>query len=122
VQYIRFEAADVNSRGVHTGVFGLANGLAHSNVLSVEDWSWWRANNDWYDGAYLDPASIDHDLFDHPDVTCWFKASATHLLDRMPGYLELLDRYGVAWAERRSDDPGQILYEDDVQVVVIPCP
>ncbi|MET3803328.1 hypothetical protein ABIB25_000312 [Nakamurella sp. UYEF19] len=38
----------------------------------------------------------------------------------MRGYLDLLDRYGVTWRERRSADPGEPLYEDDVQVVVVP--
>lgn len=43
-----------------------------------------------------------------------------HLLGRVPGYLALLDRYGVAWAERRSNKPGHVLYEEAVQVVVAP--
>ena len=51
-------------------------------------------------------------------MECWFKLTATHLLERVPGYLALLDRYGVAWVERRSDAPGRVLYEDEVQIVV----
>jgi len=53
-------------------------------------------------------------------VTCWFKSSADHLLRRLPGYLALLDRHGVAWTEHTSSEPGHILYEDAVQVVVAP--
>jgi len=41
--------------------------------------------------------------------------------DRQSGYLDLLDRYQVGWIERRSDNPGRIRYEDDVQVVVTPA-
>ena len=122
VEYIRVEAAVDNSRGIRTGIFGLANGLAHSKALSDEEWSWWRANNDWYNDAYANPASIDANLFNNPTATCWFKASALHLLDRVPGYLALLDRHSVAWAELRSQNPGQIIYDDDVQIVVIPIP
>jgi hypothetical protein len=48
--------------------------------------------------------------------------SAGHLLDRVPGYLDLLDRHGVAFSERRSTDPGPILYEDAVQILVVPEP
>ena len=51
-------------------------------------------------------------------TTCWFKVAARELLDRVPGYLRLLDSHGVAWIETRSDDPETILYEDAVQVVV----
>ncbi|WP_020521487.1 hypothetical protein [Catelliglobosispora koreensis] len=119
--YIRFEATEANEHGRRVGIFGLANGLARSGKLSAEDWKWWRANNDWLDAAYADPGKVDATLFDksvNPHVTCWFKDSAGHLLERVPGYLALLDRYDVAWVEVRSSDPGVVLYEDDVQIVV----
>jgi len=125
VRFLRYESATANERGAHPGIFGLANGLAHSGRLSTADWAWWRASNDWYDAAYRDPAAVDPTLFDkatHPQATCWFRASAAHLLCRVPGYLELLDRYGIAWRERRSADPGVIRYADDDQIVVTPYP
>lgn len=55
--YVRFDALKKNSRGIAPGVFALANGLAHSGALSNEDYAWWRANNDWMNGAYSDPAT-----------------------------------------------------------------
>lgn len=121
--YVRFEASVANSRGVKPGVFALANGLAHAGELSPDDYLWWRRSNDWMNAAYADPASVDARLFDqsvHPSTECWFKMSANHLVSRTREYLGLLDRYGVEWVERRSDDPGQILYEDNAQVVVDP--
>lgn len=124
-RYVRFESAVPNARGSHVGVFGLANGLARSGLLSAADRAWWRAANDWFDAAYPDPALVDPTLFDkmrHPGLTCWFLMSAERLLCRMPGYLSLLDRYGIAWRERRSADPGVIRYRDDVQVAVTPYP
>ena len=54
-------------------------------------------------------------------MICWFKETATHLLDRVPGYLDLLDRYGIGWVERRTSNPGTVLYEDDVQVLTRPA-
>jgi hypothetical protein len=88
VLYIRYESPTPNSRGTYTGIFGLANGLARSGRLSPTDWSWWRTNNDWLDAAYPDPATVDPTLFDktkNPIVTCWFKDTAAHLLDRVDG-------------------------------------
>jgi hypothetical protein len=123
VLYIRYESADVDAMGRRVGIFGLANVLARSGALNPEDWAWWRAGNDWYDAAYLNPASIDPTIFNkeiYPHASCWFKESATHLLDRVPGYLALLDRYGVEWVLRQSLDPGKIIYEDRDQVVVVP--
>jgi hypothetical protein len=125
VRYVRFESATPNDRGRYTGIFGLANGLARSGLLSAADRAWWRAANDWYDLAYRDPASVDPTLFDrgrHPGLTCWFLDSAEHLLCRVPGYLALLDRYGLAWRQRSSADPGMVRYRDDVQIAVTPYP
>lgn len=124
VVYIRFDSAVVNLRGTHTGIFGLVNGLARTGRLSPDELAWVRRNNDWFDAAYPDPATVDPTLFDravHPRTSCWFKVTATSLLERVPGYLAVLDRHGVPWVERRSTRPGKILYEDDVQVVVTPA-
>ena len=121
--YRRWESAAADSDGTHVGIFGAANRIARAGRLSQEDWLWWRANNDCFDAAYPDPASVIPDLFESAQilpVTCWFKESADHLLERVGGYLHLLDRYGIEWQELRSDDPGQILYEDEWQVVVTP--
>jgi len=120
--FVRYESPDVNGHGAHTGVFGLTNGLARSGALSEVDRRWWRAANDWYDAAYPDPAMVDPSLFDrsvHPVTSCWFRTSAVHLLSRVGGYLDLLDRYGVSWLERRVDLlTAPVLYEDEVQVVI----
>jgi hypothetical protein len=122
VIHVRYESLTPNASGRHPGIFALANGLARAGRLSAADWAWWRANNDWFDAAYPDPATVDPSLFDGSvQVSCWFKSSASHLLDRVPGYLDLLDRYQVGWVVLRSTAPGQIRYEDDVQVVVTPA-
>jgi hypothetical protein len=118
--YVRFHAADATPSGRYPGIFALANGLADEGRLSAEEYEWWRANNEWFENAYADPGKLDPTLFDrtvHPVTTSWFKGDARELLDRVPGYLRLLDNHGVAWVETRSDDPGTILYEDAVQVV-----
>ncbi|WP_207552236.1 hypothetical protein [Mycobacteroides abscessus] len=123
VLYVRYESPVSNSRGENVGVFSIANDLAWSGRLSEIDWSWWRSNNDWLNAAYADPATVDATLFDkakNPAVSCWFKSTANHLLDRVPGYLALLERHGIAWTVRRTSEPGRILYRDDVQVVVAP--
>ncbi|CAN5396419.1 hypothetical protein BH09ACT4_BH09ACT4_18230 [soil metagenome] len=51
-------------------------------------------------------------------VECWFKTSATRLVERVDGYLALLERYGVAWERVESDRLESVLYEDAVQLVV----
>ena len=100
MEFVRFESATPNRRAAHTGIFGPANGLRSANRLSAADLEWLTLNNALGDAAYTDPGWVDPCIFDkkiHPHATCWFKASAVHLLAYATGYLDLLDRYGVAW-------------------------
>ena len=125
MRFVRFEATTPNARGAHIGVFGLANGLRSAGRLTEADLSWLTANNAFGNAAYPDPGTVDPTLFDkavHPFATCWFRSTATHLLDYVEEYLHVLTRYGVDWHRRETDDPGVILYEDDVQVVAEPPP
>jgi hypothetical protein len=121
--YIRFQSPTPGRRGVHTGIFGLANVLGRSGVLSEVEHADWRAGNDWYNAAYPDPTDRDPMVYDetvNPRATAWFKDSAIHLLERIPPYLEILRAHEVACVRVDAVDPGRIIYEDDVQVVVVP--
>jgi hypothetical protein len=121
--YVRFQGTTSNPRGVFTGVFGLVNGLAKHGRLTEEQERFRRANNDWYDAAYTDPTTVDPTVYDrelNPLAVAWFKSSAHELIDRVPGYLEILAAHGVGCERVRSADPGRVIYEDEYQVVVVP--
>lgn len=123
--YMRFQSPHPNSRGQFTGVFGLVNNLAREGRLSEEQEAFRRRNNRWYDAAYTDPSTVDPSVYDdavNPGAAAWFKSSARHLLARVPGYLEILAAHGVECRLLRSADPGRVVYEDDVQIVVVPYP
>ncbi|MCI9887987.1 hypothetical protein JT358_05865 [Micrococcales bacterium 31B] len=122
--YVRYQSRHENRRGSRPGIFALANGLARDNRLSPDDHAWWLAANYWCNAAYADPSTRDPSVYDHvinPGARSWFKLdAAAHLLDRVAGYLDLLDRYGVAWQRLETTAPGRIVYEDDVQIVAVP--
>ncbi|WP_460819369.1 hypothetical protein [Nocardioides korecus] len=123
--YVRFQSPTPNRRGVHIGIFGLANTLAHRGELTGAENAVWRAGNDWYNDAYPDPTATDPTVYDrelNPQATAWFKSTATHLLDRVPAYLDLLAAHGVAYERVEALDPGRVIYEDAVQAVVVPHP
>ncbi|MFJ8820866.1 hypothetical protein ACIREE_03695 [Streptomyces sp. NPDC102467] len=123
IEYIRFQVATPDAHGHFKGVFGLLNNLGRQGRLSAEQESFRRANNSWYDAAYTDPSTVDPSVYDpavNPGATAWFKPSATHLVERLDGYLEILDAHGVPWRKATSTDPGRVVYEDDVQIVVVP--
>ncbi|MFE4588712.1 hypothetical protein [Streptomyces laurentii] len=121
--FVRFQGTTRSPRGHFPGVFALANGLARDGRLSTAEYRFWRESNDWYDAAYPDPSAGDPGVYDptlNPGAVAWFKSTARHLIDRVPGYLALLAAHGVPCVRVESADPGRIVYEDDVQVVVVP--
>jgi len=123
MQYLRFQAVEVGPRGIHVGVFGLVNTLAKQGLLTLEQEAFRRLNNDWYDANYTNPSDVDSSVYDrevNPGAVAWFKESAHHLIDRVDGYLHILDAHGVACQRVESLSPGRVVYEDADQVVVVP--
>lgn len=85
--YIRYQSPNPGKRGVHTGVFGLANLLGRAGELNPTEYRDWRSGNDWFNAAYPDPSDADPTVYDgqlNPRATAWFKDSATHLLEGIP--------------------------------------
>lgn len=122
--FVRYRSPVADPRlGLHVGIFGLVNQLGRGGLLSADDEAFRRTANAWFDAAYPDPCTVDPSVYDrtvNPGAVAWFRTTATHLLERVPPYLDLLDRYAVAWERVESDDPGRVVYADDVQVVVVP--
>ena len=120
MRFVRFRSPTPNSRGARVGIFALANGLRADARLDDTDAAWLAENNAWYSVAYPEPGPGIFDRAAHPITEWWFRASASHLIARVDGYLNLLDRHGVPWERAESDDPGTVIYEDSVQLVVAP--
>lgn len=121
--FIRFQSPVPGKRGVYTGVFGLMNNLGRRGLLSESEHQIWRRGNDWFNAAYPDPSTSDPTVYSetlNPRATAWFKDSASHLLAKVPPYLEILRAHAVACIRVESPDPGTVIYEDPVQVVVNP--
>ncbi len=122
-RWIRLQSPTTNGRGHHPGIFGLANHLAGSGALTDPEMVAWRAGNDWYEMNLTDPATIDPTVYDraiHPVTAAWFAGDATELLERAEFYLDLLARHDVPVERVESEDPGQVIYRDADQVVVVP--
>ncbi|WP_037308987.1 hypothetical protein [Amycolatopsis orientalis] len=120
--FVRFQSPTRNERGTFTGVFGLVNGLAKAGRLTAEQEAFRRANNDWYDANFINPAHTDPSVYDvdvNPGAAAWFKATAQVFIERVDGYLSILETHGIPCETVWSADPGVIVYEDEYQVVVV---
>jgi len=118
---VRFRSRFADSRGAFVGVFGLINVLGRHGMLTPEEDRFRRESNAWYDSAYPDPYAANSSLSDRPLAASWFRVSAIPLLDRVPDYLAILDAHSIAWERVETDEPGEVLYEDEHQVVADPA-
>jgi len=120
LSFVRYQSSVPDDRGRYLGIFALANRLAKEGALNAEDWACWRSANDFYDAAYPTPGKSIYDSVVNPSAQAWFKSTATHLLTETDFYMDLLRRHDVDCQVFYSNDPGRILYEDGVQIVVRP--
>ena len=113
-EYVRFRSAYRGAQGYKVGVFGLVNVLGRNGMLTPAEERFRRENNAWYDAAYPSPASHYQE---YPGAVAWFKDTADELLERIPGYLAILDAHRITWEQARTPAPGLIVYEDAYQVL-----
>lgn len=119
--YVRYQSPFPDRRGRRIGIFGLVNMLANRGYLSADEERFRRTANDWYDATYTNPSTVDPAIYaDNPLAASWFKPTAHHLLEPIPGYLEILAAHNVPCRRYTSAAPGRVLYEDEHQLVVVP--
>lgn len=124
MSFVRFQATELNDRGLYMGVFGLIGRLSGQGLLTEEQERFRREHNAWYDAAYPTPSDVDPAVYDpevNPQAVAWFKVTAQELIARVDGYLEILSLHGVGCERVESAlPPGRIIYEDEHQIVVVP--
>lgn len=97
------------------------NVLGRQGMLTEAEEALRIKHNAWYDAAYADPSASGTGAYDTADAEAWFRVDgASELLNRIHVYTDILDAHRIAWECIRSDDPGLIIYEDDVQIVARP--
>ncbi|MFD4430802.1 hypothetical protein [Nocardia sp. NPDC058497] len=107
--YVRFQAAQPYRHGRFPGVVGLVEGLSSEGRLTVEQERFRRSGNDWFGDHLVNPYEVDRRVYDrerHPGAAAWFKSTALPMIDRVSGYLDILDAHGIAWERLDSDSPG----------------
>ena len=73
--------------------------------------------NGWFDVHLPTPPFYEDGNKD--GAITWFKSTATDLIKEVDPLIALLMKYGVAYDIIETDDPGQIVYGYDYQVVTI---
>ena len=121
--FIRFFSGEVNeSSHVAAGIFTAAYELWESNELPAYELDALIELEIWFCSHMKAP--FDY-LREHPrydQSICWFKSAAREHLARAWELVTILERNGVFIWTIKSERPGHVHYEDDVQVFARPYP
>lgn len=113
--------------GAYDGTFRLAYRLRGSSIAAPADRSALTAALNWFEGNIGTPsrrswmASRGHTQ-PHTRGICWFKDTAVDHLARMQEIRLVLERYGHQVQMLTEARIGEVVYEDEYQVIAEPRP
>lgn len=121
--FIRFFSGEIDDHShVAAGLFNAASDLYCSDELSEYEVDALAELRDWFDAHLKSPFDYlsHHPRYNHS--ICWFKSAARDHLARAWELVTILERNGVFIWTVKSERPGRVHYEDDVQVFARPYP
>lgn len=117
--FIRFTVlANDPDSGRPSGVFVAAHTLRDEGDLTVDEHRELRLALAWFNENLTIPTILKH--IEHRRAISWFKPAATVAIRRMWQLKGLLDVHGYHVDVLRTADPGNVVYEDDWQVIAKP--
>ena len=121
--FIRFICGAIDeSSHVAAGLFSAASDLYCSDGLPKYEVDALAELRDWFNVHLKSPFDYlpEHPRYDHS--ICWFKSVAREHLARAWELVSILERNGVFIWTVKSERPGHVYYEDEVQVFARPYP
>ncbi len=118
MKYIRFQARYSGRTGKPIGIFTAFHHLRKRGEISNVDWRYFEEVDSWFKEKLPYPPFYSDG--NRVGAVTWFKRSASNeMQDRLSPLVGVLRKYGVELDVASTDDPGEIIYEDDFQVGVI---
>ena len=118
-QYRRIQATYRGRLGVEVGLFVAVDHLRRASHLTPAEEQLYFDIDDWFDEHLPNPPFYDDG--NSIGAVTWFRAALPETMTARIGQLRtILERHGVQHEQVWSDDPGQLVYEDEFQVGVIP--
>ena len=121
--FIRFFCGEIDeSSHLAAGLFCAVSHLCDSGELPEYEIDAIAEVERWFNAHLKAPFDYlpEHPRYDHS--ICWFKSIAREHLARAWELASILERNGVFIWTVKSERPGHVYYEDDVQVFARPYP
>ncbi len=100
------------------GIFQLAFELRDRGDLPVYAYDELQKNLTWLKMHLKSPSILKDD--EHYRAIAWFKPTAHEPLKRIWAIKAVLEEFGYRIEMVKTDDPGQVIYEDGWQVIAKP--
>lgn len=115
-KYVRIQGKALARNTMYAkGVFSLINQMAEKGIMEEEDVGLFHEVDDWFVENLPWPPQCQR----QEPVVCWFKTdSSVEMMKMIRPILWLLERYHQTYYLVYTNDPGEIVYEDEYQVVV----
>lgn len=105
-----------------TGVFQAAFSLRDCGLLNTDEERRFEAIRLWFNCHLPVPSRFTRRRGRQArrQAVCWFKAEAGECLGKVQELRVLLERQGIPTRRLRSERPGYVVYEDQLQVAAVP--
>jgi hypothetical protein len=117
MSYVRIQVRYSGRLGSPVGIFGACHHLRRAGRLSPEDDKLFADIDSWFTRELAEPPFYGDG--NSIKAITWFKRSAVELIAALQPLQLLLVRYGVPFDVVETDDPGDVIYEDEFQVGVV---
>lgn len=120
--YIRFET-DLRFSAVSCtkGIFAAMGDAKRKGSMNLQEHIWYINIATWFNKNLMNPSCFEQPICKTIKFRAqsWFRLNTSEFLDRSLLVAQLLRKHGIEVHIRLSDDPGNIVYADELQIVVI---
>ncbi len=115
-KYVRIQGRELAENTLYAkGIFSMCWGLIQNNIMEEEDADLFREIDAWFAEILPWPPQCMR----REKVVCFFKTENTDLMMKLiKPAMWLLEKYNHPYYVVYTNMPGEIVYEDDFQVVV----
>jgi len=120
--FIRFISGEIDEDShVSAGLFRAAYKLIHEVRLPDYEYDALRQSMDWFDKHLTSPYDFRLKPVGLADRSvCWFRSNAREHLRRAWEMVMILEERDIFIRMIKTETPGYVLYEDEVQVLAYP--
>ncbi len=114
-KYVRFQGRELSENTRYPmGIFSMCWSLIQDDVMEEEDAELYKEIDAWF----VEVLPFPPQCLNREPVICYFKTDTDEMIRLIRPALWLLERYNHPYYAVYTNDPGEIVYEDQYQVAV----